>query len=471
MIDTPAMSGSSELPTSARKARRTCIDLVVAMSVAGFFIFFTASAMHVRFVPDDLMNTYYYWARGGSKVVLANVMFWSPFTRPMAALYYLLLFKIFGFNPFPYNAVRLAILSFDAFLFFMLAARISGSRPIAAAATVPVAYHAGLAHLAYQGPFIYDVLCGGFYFFALLYYIRHVSAHGRLSLRQSCVFLALYIGALNSKEMAVSLPVVVFAYQLLFGEPETWDVAGIRRRLTANAGPLLAAIAITVVFIIGKTSGPEAMTQMWAYRPVYTWARFAESNTRFLNTIFYTNEFTAKRVILIWTALLCVAVIHRDRRLTLLGIWVIVTPLPLAFLPQALAQLITRTVFCSRISSRAALTSVLVIGVGLYGHETSRRHQGIEEACLHSGDQTWSLIQQFRAFPVRPAPRSRIVFLNDPFPNLPNAWCTVFAAALSWNDRSLTIWLQNQAHFPKNELSRMNYVFDFSDGMIRQVGP
>jgi len=118
------------------------------------------------------MNISYVWNPPLWKVGLAHLEFWSNFSRPMGAIYYLPLFKLAGFNPVPYHVVRLALLLANTWIFYYLALSLTRSWWLAALATVPIAYHAGLAYLAYSGAFIYDILCGGFYFAALLYYVR-----------------------------------------------------------------------------------------------------------------------------------------------------------------------------------------------------------------------------------------------------------------------------------------------------------
>jgi hypothetical protein len=475
---------------SFSSGRQLWLEVIIAFLIAGFFVRFTMGAMRVRFFPDELMNMFYYWTQGGWKTVLANVTFWSTFYRPMGALYYLLPFELFGLNPWAFDALRLILVGLTALLFYWLAARISGSRLIAAAATVPAAYHAGMPHLAYQGSFIYDVLCAGFYFTALLFYIRCHGIYGRLNLRQTCAFLALYICALDSKEMAVSLAVLVFSYELLFGPQEGWSIGGALSRLQVNVVPVLGAVAATVIFIAGKTHGPDALSATYPYRPVFTWARFIESNVRFLNTIFYTGQFNAPRAILIWAALLGVAIFKRDRRLMLLWVWVIVTPLPIAFLPGrggsmvyiiAAGWFLVAAILCEtlvrftavkllpeRISPRAVVASFLTAGVVLYAYETATLHSGLEDAFYRNSDQTWQLIQEIRALPVQPAHGSQIVFLNDPRPDM---YDVSFIAALLWNDHSLTVWLQNHSHFGERDLARMNYVFDYSGGHLKQVRP
>jgi hypothetical protein len=128
--------------------------------------------MGAYFANDEMMNIFGYWDPPFWKVFLAQLAFWSKFYRPMGAVYYLPLYRIFGLNPVPYNLVRLLLLAAITAVFYALAKRISGSWWIATLAALPISYHAGMTFLAYRGSFIYDILCAGFYFAALLYYLH-----------------------------------------------------------------------------------------------------------------------------------------------------------------------------------------------------------------------------------------------------------------------------------------------------------
>ncbi|MBZ5632921.1 MAG: hypothetical protein LAO55_07300 [Acidobacteriia bacterium] len=420
------------------------------------------------------MNIYRVWDPPLWKVGLAQLMFWSDFIRPMSAIYYLPLFKVAGFNPIPYNVVRLLLLLANTAIFYYLARSLSRSRWVATLAAVPIAYHAGLAYLAYSGSFIYDILCGGFYFAALLYYVRLRRSETPLRIPHFCVFLGLYICALNSKEMAVTFPVVVLAYELLF------------KGRNARFGPVLIAAAVTAIFILGKT-GHGSLTDMEAYRPVFTWARFAESNTRYLNTIFYTDWFTMQRVLLVWAVVLFAGVrqlrlSRPDPRWLFLWVWVVVTPLPITFLPdrggamlyivlagwamlavlslRGLARRIARDIVFKGIPRKATMLVALAGCVAAYVHETQRKDRPSMSYELANGQDTRQLVDEFKRINIRPAAGSRILFLNHPFPN---NWVTFFVATLVWQDRSLDIQLQKQVHLSPKEIEGMDYIFDFVD--------
>ena len=143
-----------------------------ALLIAAFFYAFQKRVLKAHFGPDEMMNIYGVWHPPLWKVVLADVAFWSSFVRPMAALYYLPLFHFFKLDPVPYSVVRIVMLGVNTVVFYKLARALSGSWWVAVLAAFPVAYQANLGNLAFDGAFIYDVLCGGFFFAALLYYVH-----------------------------------------------------------------------------------------------------------------------------------------------------------------------------------------------------------------------------------------------------------------------------------------------------------
>jgi len=445
------------------------------------FIGFHFNVLNVYFSSDEPMNISYVWNPPLWKVGLAHLEFWSNFSRPMGAIYYLPLFKFAGFNPVPYHVVRLVLLLANTWIFYYLALSLTRSWWLAALATVPIAYHAGLAYLAYSGAFIYDILCGGFYFAALLYYVR-LRKKAPLRIPQVFAFVGLYLCALNSKEMAVTLPVVVLSYELLF------------KGRNARFGPVLITGAMTAMYILGKT-GHGSLTDIEAYRPVFTWARFADSNTRFLNEIFYTHLFTIQRVFILWAALLYAGVRQLrlplpDPRWLFLWAWVVVTPLPITFLPgrggamlyivlagwamlavlslRVLACRIARDIVFRGIPRRVTMLVAFAACVAVYVHETRRKDRSVWSEYMAIGSDTRDLIGEFRKINIRPAAGSRILFLNDPFPN---RWVTAFTASLIWKDPSLDIQLQQQSHLKPEEIAGMDYVFDFVDNHLVVLKP
>jgi len=460
-------------------------EVVAVMTVAIFFLRVSWRAIYVHLSSDEMMNIYWYWEPGAWKVVLANVLLWRKIIRPMGGLYYLPLFHTFDFNPWPYTVVRLAMLLFVSLLLVWLAARLTGSLIAATVAVMVVAYHPALVCLTHNGSFIYDILCAGFFFGALLYYLRCRDSDHRLNLGQSGAFLALYICALNSKEMAVSLPVVVCAYEGLEASRGTRDAATIARRFLKHVWPLAAAVVITALFIAFNAYGPDGLAQIEVYRPVFSWTRFAESSQGFLNTIFCTTRFRTWSVLALWAVLLYLGIHKRNRRLLLLLVWVVATPLPLNFIPphgigciyiplvgwsmivaaagEAIARRIAREPVFAWLPEGAAVVLILAVALFYYTSAAALRHNKMASEFFRNGEKTWNVIEQFQNLPFHPPHGSRIAFINDPFPE---GWDTLFIAKLWWKDRSLQVFLQNQQHLPASELARMDYVFDFPQGRL-----
>src|SRR5580698_5993959 len=135
-----------------------------ALLIAAFFYAFQKRVLKAHFGPDEMMNIYGYWFPPLWKVLLSCLQFWSKFVRPMAGVYYLPLFHFFKLNPVPYSVVRIAMLGVNTILFYKLARAVSGSWWVAVLASFPVAYQANLGNIAFDGAFIYDALCGGFFF-------------------------------------------------------------------------------------------------------------------------------------------------------------------------------------------------------------------------------------------------------------------------------------------------------------------
>jgi len=107
----------------------------------------------------------------------------------------------------------------------------------------------------FSGSFSYDAVCGFFYFAALTYYI-HIREKGLLLRPTQWVgFLALYICALNVKEMAVTLPVVILIYEFLKYSHEL-ERPRFSRWTLREALPALVAGAITAIYCYNKIYGP-----------------------------------------------------------------------------------------------------------------------------------------------------------------------------------------------------------------------
>lgn len=337
--------------------RYNVIDLVCVIILVAYFLYFALPAVGGGFVEDEIIQIWTHWFPGALKSFWANICFWKGIGRPGGAVYYLPLYHFSGLNPQPYRIAQISILAASIPIAYYLARLIASSRSIAFLAVLAFCYHGQLANLVFSGAFSYDVLCGFFYFAALTYYI-HIREKGLLLRPMQWVgFLALYICALNAKEMAVTLPVVIFIYELL-KYPRGAERPKFSRWILHCASPALAAGMITAIYCYNKIYGsgfagnfstevveyrlnphlPDSWiiaTLLEPYTPRYTWQRFIESNTRFSSELFYlvpNHVLTGEMLVAIWALLFAYAFLRRDHALQLMAFWVVITPLPLAFL-------------------------------------------------------------------------------------------------------------------------------------------
>lgn len=468
-----------------------CIGLLLA-----YFLHFALPALRAGFGEDEMMNLYSYWSPGAFKSIRENFCFWSMSypLRPAGALYYLPLYHFFSLNPFPYRLVQISLLAATIPIWFHLAQSLSGSRAVGFLVALAMSYHQELAYLAFVGSFIYDVLCGLFYVAALTYYLRIRQKGLALRPAQLVIFLSLYVCALNSKEMAVSLPVIVLLYEVLeYSRIHAWRQFAWRD--CSVAVPALIGGLITAIFIYAKLHSPYSLTHLDAYRPVYSWQRFTLSNASFIHDLLYHSMSHLGRTVLIaWPMVLLYAFWRRDRLLQLMAFWVVITPLPLAFIPGrggamlyivsfGWAMIIARGLedligFVGKLLAlanpkravlRTVTTAAAAVALAVLTQWQSHRFnraRGLEG----SGKKSLHVIQALCSLNLHPVSGSSIL-LEPKARFYQNGWYPKFVASLVWNDRSLRVYVAGQNQLTPEQTAKMNYVISFNEFSVQLVRP
>jgi hypothetical protein len=506
--------------------RSNAIDVLCVLVLIAYFLHFAVPSLAGGFNDDEMMNIYVYWRLGALKSLWANICFWKGIGRPAGALYYLPLYHFFVLDPQPYRIVQVSILAASIPMVYYLARLPAACRSVAFLAVLTLCYHAQLANLVFVGSFIYDVLCGFFYFAALTYYIYVREREIALGRTQLLGFLALYICALNSKEMAVTLPLIVLIYEVLkcprFGE---WKQFA--RRNWRFAVPGLIAGLLTVPYIYGKLQGGSALAKLTAYRPRYSWHRFVTSNAHFIDELFYLSDskryYTAGVMLLAgWAAVFLYAFLRRDRMLQLMAFWIVITPLPLAFIPlrggaclyillfgwamifaklaSDLIKLISNSLTLLREHLGVEATSgatiefaainrgrggaigaiigvaagkmcvpifrisapiLIAFALAIFTQWENQRF-GRVHAFFNSGQKSLHVIRAFRSLDLHPLPGS-MIFLRPENRFYQNGYYPAFVAALVWNDHSLRIYVEGQHQLSQRQIANMNYVISFNE--------
>lgn len=463
-------------------------DIGCVSALVAYFLHFALQSLPAHFRADDLRNMVIDWSRGWWGTIANNLCFWRGAGRPLGGLFYLSLHTWFDLEPRPYRIIAITLLAAAIPFAYRLGRDLTRSRSVAFLTVFAWCYHPRLANLVFVTAFIFDVLCSLFYFAALAWYVAVREGDRPLGWWQLAGCFALYICALNSKEMAVTLPVIVLVYEVLkyyhTERPEKF-VSWIRR----YAMPALVAGVIALIYLYQKTYGPGGVITkapgMEMYIPHYTWQAFSTSNSNFIAQFYFLFSKPRSSVVALlcsWAAVFLYAFLRRDRALQLMAFWVVITPLPLAFVaPRGggplvivlfgwtmvlakivadLSQLLAKRALLGRVSVRAArvaLTLTVAIGLGVY---IERHNSLLASSWLRIGSKEARLISAFRALGLQPKPGSRILLVNNPFAAEPFGTRTAprNIALLLWNDHSLSVYLEGSDTLSGDEIANMDYV-------------
>jgi len=517
------MSSNGVQKAPERAHRCTRFDALCVAVLIAYFLHFALAARHGGFREDEMMNIWTYWYVGPVHSLLALAKFWTSYYRPGGALYYLPLYHFFGLDPFPYRVVQISIVALSIPIAYYLARLLASSRSVAFLAVLAFCYHPYVANLVFVGAFIYDVLCGVFYLAALTYYVHLREQDICLRPVQLLIFLLLYVLALDSKEMAVTLPAIVLIYEVL-KSPRWADWNAFLSWGRRCVAPSLIAGAVTAIYLYGKLYGSGSLTRLDPYRPRYSWHQFAASNAKFLNELFFVKDaISPKTFWILWVAVFIYAVFRRDRTVRLMAVWVVIVPLPIAFLLPIRGggclylllfgwAMIFAKVACDLIALisrpfmfpgqrvavdhkteaisethdggvaedapilgilgatagktpgwtvRIVLVSILAVSLALFTDWKNRRLRTVPNL-LGVGEKVGHVIAAFDSLNLRPAPHSTVLLKPDE-QLFQNKWHPLFIASLVWNDHSLQIWSDKLSKITPEQLAEVDYIISLTE--------
>ena len=458
-----------------------------------WFLYFSRDVPGVHFSPDDMMNVdNFYWTPGPWRLGYSQFLVWRGYYRPMGGLFYLPVLSVWGLNPAPYHVALSLVLLVNVYLVYRLARLLGAGELAAGLAGLVACYHAGLGNLYYNTAFVYDALCGCFFLAALVYYFGIRGRDRLLSARQKVVFAGLLVCALNSKEMALTLPGVLLAYEWIYHPPAGYGGRALVAWLRGAGSVTSMAAFLTLLDLYGKVFGYDALTGMAGYQPVFSWQRLVDYQKTFLGDAAFWHAGGAG-VLAFWVAISYLAW-RPAARPVLRFCWalLLLTPIPIEFLPgksqaclyipmlglavfaavifadlaRALAGVLSGEPLFRHLGRPVLTAGLIAIGLFCWGRENQHRKQLLVKPVMAAlGAQTWQVIQQFRALHPHVRPHSHVVFLNDPF----TEWDMLFIADLWFRDRSVTVHLQRLAPLPPTQLAGAGAVFDYRDGKLLQV--
>jgi hypothetical protein len=410
-----------------------------ALFLVAYFFWFAGGGLQARFTGDDLMNLNLHLSTSIPRLLLSNLTYWTAAYRPMGGLVYVAIYRLAGFHSMPFRIVCFALLLVNLWLLYRVCLRLTDRREVALLATLLVTYHAWMVNLYYSTGTIYELLCFGFYFAALDYYVGIRQRGEALRLRQWAGFLALYICALNSKELAVTLPLCILFYEWIWH-----GLKGSVRGVTITA-------LLTLPYVIGKLTGPDSLAANPLYRPAISPARYLHTFHLYLNVLFYQDHFFRDaNTILLVAAMLAIAVWRRSRPLLFAWFFILFSVLPFIFVPHysgfflylpmmgwalyaATSLEMLRERFANAIPAPFLFLAVALALGPLHARESRRSMQVFTSADL----PTTEMIAQLQR--VQPSlPRGAYLFFeSDPFP--PKTFSLVFLVRLFYHDLTIQV--------------------------------
>jgi len=436
----------------------------MALVIGGIPLWFAGAGLHAYFTSDDTMNLYGYWSEPWRDLLVANLAYYSPLYRPMGGLFYRAVFAVFGFNPLPFRVACFALLLINLALLYATARTLAASRDVGLLAALAGSYHAGFEDLYYNTGMVYDLLCYLFYVGALLGYCHARRAGRRLGWPQAILVVASYVCALNSKEVAVTLPAVILIYEWIYHRPKLSN-RGLLGWISRELWLVWLLAAMTVPFLFGKLSSASPFSGIPDYELHISPARYLDAYRHYLDIASYHRSawFTASGALLLWAAMLLIAARGRRKVLWFSFFFILVSVLPVIFItPRGTISVLYLPYLGWALYAAALLVAMReALGAGLARlaprlSALGARMQPLTSAVTFAAAavllcgahrantfpaQTQPVIgstadQIHRLLPQLPA-NGRILFLDDPFPA--DDWTLPTLIRLSYGDRTIHV--------------------------------
>jgi len=205
--------------------------------------------------------------------------------RPIVTVTYFFNYSIWQLNPFGYHFTNILLHIFNALLFYFLAALIIKDKKAAFLASLLFTLHPVNSEAVNVISFREDLLAGLFYLSSFILYIKLDSWKHRKKVYFYILSLILFMLALFSKEMALSLPLILVLYDYLFEGAGSFPTPHPEER--SDEGSL------------------KILRRYWGYIGVtlfYIWVRFfviniPQASAGYIGGNFYTNFLTMARVV------------------------------------------------------------------------------------------------------------------------------------------------------------------------------
>jgi hypothetical protein len=289
--------------------------------------------------------------------------------------------------------------------------------------------------------------------------------------------------------MAVTLPVVLLAYELLYYRPEKWSGSSLWAWLMGPGRIVVFSAALNLPYIYGRAFGANPLMKQPAYAPVFSVQRLLDFQQGSVSQLLCSpNPLGLYTVAAIWIVITALAWLRRKRVLRFCWLFMILSPLPIEFLkdrfqgalyiPMAGWVVFAAVILVDAVHGISALIvrkpqSRLAVGscmitlalIVWFRDVKFRKDNFINPAGWDQGVLVRRVISQMRTLKPHIRRHGRLVILQDPFVD----WDMAFISQLYFADPDLDIHLQRLNPLPAAELPTADLILDFRDGKLVQV--
>lgn len=180
----------------------SCLGLLLVLTLAPYWSSY--------FYYDDFNCIFLAQQQTGWSILWHNLNPASTDFRPFYMLVYWVHWNLFGLSPLPYHLFAWLIHGFNLGLVYILLKRVTGSQYTAALACVLFAYQVAFREVFFDFACVGEVLSACLFFLGICTYICK-----RDSVKGMIWCFAIFLLAIRTKEIAITLPAVWLLYELV----------------------------------------------------------------------------------------------------------------------------------------------------------------------------------------------------------------------------------------------------------------
>jgi hypothetical protein len=192
------------------------VGAVGGIAIAAIFLWFARPGLAYYFDTDDITNLGRACSQPLHKLLLDTLPIFGSPTRALGQMTYRGLFALADLHPLPYHLFCLTLLATNIYLLYRLAFALTESKAAAMLAALIGCFHSRMESLYSSIGNIFDIGCCTFFLLTMLYYLHSRQNGGNPGVKNLIILAALYLCALNFKEMAATLPAVLVCYELIY---------------------------------------------------------------------------------------------------------------------------------------------------------------------------------------------------------------------------------------------------------------